>query len=85
MYEFSLLQPAASGIVPAFAWTAPSHGSADGLVIAGPHRNFPRHLFVTGLGADGLQGAYLAARLNLRHYLGALEKGDELFGFGRGK
>jgi glycine/D-amino acid oxidase-like deaminating enzyme len=83
MYEFSLRQPAVSGIVPAVAWTTGNHRSADGLVIAGPHRNFPRHLFVTGLGVDGLQGAWLAARLNLRHYLGAPEKGDELFGFGR--
>jgi glycine/D-amino acid oxidase-like deaminating enzyme len=81
MYEFSVLHPVISGARPTHGWTSSSHRSADGLVIAGPHRAFPRHLFAVGLGVDGLQGAYLAARLNLRHYQGAPEKGDELFGF----
>jgi glycine/D-amino acid oxidase-like deaminating enzyme len=83
MYEFSLLYPAISGVQPLAAWTTPSHRSSDGLVIAGAHRAFPRHLFAVGLGADGLQSAYLAARLNLRQYLDAPARGDELFGFVR--
>jgi gamma-glutamylputrescine oxidase len=81
MYEFSVLYPVVSGVEPSHGWTTTSCASQDGLMIAGAHRNFPRHLFAVGLGLDGLQGAFLAARLNLRHYLGAAEKGDELFGF----
>jgi glycine/D-amino acid oxidase-like deaminating enzyme len=85
MYELSLLYPAISGLLPTHGWTAGSFRSADGLVLAGPHRAFPRHLFVTGLGGDGLQGALLAARVNLRHYLGTPGRGDELFGLLRGR
>jgi glycine/D-amino acid oxidase-like deaminating enzyme len=81
MYELSVLYPVLSGLQPTHGWTTSSYRSVDGLVIAGAHRAFPRHLFAVGLGADGLQGAYLAARLNLRHYRGSPAKGDELFGF----
>jgi glycine/D-amino acid oxidase-like deaminating enzyme len=83
MYEFSVLYPAISGLQPSHGWMSSGHRSYDGLVIAGAHRSFPHHLFALGLGVDGLQGAFVAARLNLRHYLGAPEKGDELFGFVR--
>jgi glycine/D-amino acid oxidase-like deaminating enzyme len=81
MYEFSVRYPEISGLQPSHGWTLGAYRSVDGLVIAGPHRAFPRHLFAVGLATEGLQGAYLAARINLRHYLGASEKGDELFGF----
>ena len=81
MYELSVLFPAISGLLPSHGWTVPTYRSADGLVIAGPHRSFPRHLFAVGLGADGLQGAFLAARTQPRHFVGAPAKGDELFGF----
>jgi glycine/D-amino acid oxidase-like deaminating enzyme len=81
MYEFSVMYPAISGIQPAQGWTVTGHRSQDGLVVAGPHRAFPRHLFAVGMGIDGLQAAWLAARVNLRHYRGAPDKGDELFGF----
>ena len=83
MYELSLRYPAMSGILPDYAWMAPRVTARDGLLLAGPHRNFPRHLFALGLGATGLTGAFLAARLLLRHYTGEPEPGDEHFGFGR--
>jgi glycine/D-amino acid oxidase-like deaminating enzyme len=81
MYEFSVLHHAISGVQPSAGWIVASHRSQDGMVIAGPHRAFPRHLFAVGGGVDGLQSAHLAARLNLRHHLGATEAGDDLFGF----
>lgn len=81
MYEYSVLHPDVSGMRPSVGWTVHAHRSADGLLIAGPHRAFPRHLFAVGLGAEGLQGALLAAGINLRHYQGRAEKADELFGF----
>jgi glycine/D-amino acid oxidase-like deaminating enzyme len=81
MYELSLRHPEISGLQPSHAWTTGSHRSVDGLVIAGPHRAFPRHLFAAGLGAGGVQAAYHAARLNLRHHQGAPDKSDALFGF----
>ena len=70
MYEWSLRHPAVSGIQPAYAWTATRVTGRDGLPIAGAHRNFPHHLFALGLGATGLAGAWLAARIVLRQYQG---------------
>lgn len=81
MYEFSVIHPHVSGVQPKFGWTGTSYAAHDGVVVAGPHRAFPRHLFAVGLGQDGLQAALLAARLNLRHYRGSPDKGDEVFGF----
>ena len=83
MYEWSLRHPAVSGIQPAYAWTTSRVVGRDGLPIAGPHRNFPNHLFALGLGGTGLAGAWLAARIVLRHYLGETEPADAVFGFGR--
>ncbi|MEO5822082.1 MAG: FAD-binding oxidoreductase [Vicinamibacteraceae bacterium] len=83
MYEWSLRHPAVSGIQPAYAWTAVRVAGRDGLLIAGAHRNFPHHLFALGLGATGLAGAWLAARIVLRQYQGEPEPGDAIFGFGR--
>jgi glycine/D-amino acid oxidase-like deaminating enzyme len=83
MYEWSLRYPAVSGIQPAYAWTASRVTGRDGLPIAGAHRNFPHHLFALGLGATGLAGAWLAARIVLRQYQGEPEPGDAVFGFGR--
>jgi glycine/D-amino acid oxidase-like deaminating enzyme len=82
MYELSLLVPAISGIQPEFVWDAPATRTVDGLPFIGPHRNYPRHLFAMGLGSS-LTGAFLAARVLLRHYEGRPDKGDEHFGFSR--
>jgi glycine/D-amino acid oxidase-like deaminating enzyme len=81
MYELSVLYPHVSGVQPSHGWTARQFRSHDGLVIAGAHRAFPRHLFAVGLGADGIQGAWLAARLLVRAHRGAPDKADALFGF----
>lgn len=83
MYELSVLYPALSGVQPEFAWAAPRVTARDGLMLIGPHRNLPRHLFALGLGATGLSGAWLAARVLLRRLAGEAETADETFGFGR--
>ena len=83
MYELSLRHPAISGIQPEYAWTATRVVGKDGLPIAGAHRNFPNHLFALGLGATGLAGAWLAARIVLRQYQGEPDAADSIFGFGR--
>jgi glycine/D-amino acid oxidase-like deaminating enzyme len=83
MYEWSLRHPTVSGLQPAYAWMAPRVVGRDGLPLAGPHRNFPNHLFALGLGATGIAGAWLAARIVLRHHLGEAEPADAVFGFGR--
>jgi glycine/D-amino acid oxidase-like deaminating enzyme len=83
MYEWSLRHPAVSGIRPAYAWAATRVAGRDGLPLAGAHRNFPHHLFALGLGATGLAGAWLAARIVLRQYQGEPDPADAIFGFGR--
>ena len=83
MYELSRLYPAISGIQPEYGWDVPVSTTTDGLLCAGPHRNYPRHLFAMGSGHNGITSSYLAARVLLRQYLGQAEKGDELFGFPR--
>jgi len=83
MYELSKLYPAISGVQPEYGWDVPVSLTADGFLCAGPHRNFPHHLFAMGGGHNGVASAYLSARVLLRQYLGQAEKGDELFGFGR--
>ena len=81
MYELSLRVHGISGLQPARRWLVRSATAGDGIVVAGPHRNYPRHLFATGLGHGGLGAAYLAARVLARAHFGTPEKGDELFGF----
>jgi glycine/D-amino acid oxidase-like deaminating enzyme len=83
MYELSLLYPSISGVMPEYAWTATRVTGRDGLMLVGPHRNFPRHLFAVGVGSTGLAGAWLASRILLRRYTGQVEPSDEVFGFGR--
>ncbi len=83
MYELSKLYPAISGIQPEYGWDVAVAEAVDGLVCAGPHRNYPRHLFAFGSGHGGLGAAFLSARVLLRHHQGRPEKGDEVFGFPR--
>ncbi len=83
MYELSRLYPAISGVMPAYGWTTRLATGLDGLPLAGPHRNFPHHLFAIGLGQAGAAGAYLAARILLRSYQETSEPADEHFGFSR--
>jgi glycine/D-amino acid oxidase-like deaminating enzyme len=83
MYELSRLYPMISGTPPEYGWSGRAVTATDGLLLAGPHRNFPRHLFALGLGATGISGAFLAARILLRYYQETADQTDELFGFGR--
>lgn len=82
MYELSRLFPAISGLAPEFGWHSPQSQTADGAMYAGPHRNFPHHLFVWGTCHDPAR-AFLASRVLLRHIQGAPEKEDAYFAFTR--
>lgn len=83
MYELSRMFPAISGVMPLFGWEVPIATTADGVMYAGPHRNFPRHLFAWATRHDPAQ-AFLASRILLRHFLGESERDDKYFAFTRG-
>jgi glycine/D-amino acid oxidase-like deaminating enzyme len=83
MYELSRMYPAISGVMPAYGWEAPVGTTADGMMFAGPHRNYPRHLFAWATRHDPAQ-AFLASRILLRHYLGQSDRDDAYFAFTRG-
>jgi glycine/D-amino acid oxidase-like deaminating enzyme len=83
MYELSRLFPAISGVTPQFGWNLPVAVTADGAMYAGPHRNYPRHLFAWATQHDPAQ-AFLASRVLLRHFLGNPERSDAYFAFTRG-
>jgi glycine/D-amino acid oxidase-like deaminating enzyme len=83
MYELSKLYPAIAGTQPEYGWMVPVAMASDGFVCFGPHRNYPHHLFAFGSGHNGVASAHLAARILLRQYFGASDKGDEYFGFTR--
>jgi glycine/D-amino acid oxidase-like deaminating enzyme len=84
MYELSRFYPAISGLMPEYGWEMPMATTADGAMYAGPHRNYPRHLFAWATRHDPAQ-AFLASRILLRHVLGAPEKEDAYFAFTRGR
>lgn len=83
MYELSRLFPAISGVMPAYGWHMPVAVTADEAMFAGPHRNYPRHLFAWATRHDPAQ-AYLASRILLRHLLGQSQRDDRFFAFTRG-
>ncbi len=83
MYELSRLYHAISGVMPIYGWEMPVATTADGVMYAGPHRNYPRHLFAWATRHDPAQ-AFLASRILLRHYLGEPDGGDRYFAFTRG-
>ena len=57
--------------------------TADGVMYAGPHRNYPHHLFAWATRHDPAQ-AFLASRILLRHFLGEAHRDDNYFAFTRG-
>lgn len=83
MYELSRMFPSISGVQPAYGWDLPMATTADGVMYAGPHRNFPRHLFAWATRHDPAQ-AFLASRILVRHFLGEAERDDRYFAFTRG-
>jgi glycine/D-amino acid oxidase-like deaminating enzyme len=83
MYELLRLYPAISGALPEYGWDIPTATTVDGAMYAGPHRNYPRHLFAWATRHDPAQ-AFLASRILLRHVLGDSEKDDIYFAFTRG-
>jgi glycine/D-amino acid oxidase-like deaminating enzyme len=83
MYELSLLHPVISGVQPDYGWDGPVVETSDGVALAGPHRNYPHHLFALGVGHNGPSAGYLAARILLRRYADKAAAGDSAFGFNR--
>lgn len=83
MYELSRLYPAISGVMPAYGWDVPVAATVDDVMYAGPHRNYPRHLFAWATRHDPAQ-AFLASRILLRHYIGQASRDDAYFAFTRG-
>ncbi len=83
MYELLRLYPGISGLMPEYGWDMPLAVTADGAMYAGPHRNYPRHLFAWATRHDPAQ-AFLASRILVRHVLGQEEKDDRFFAFTRG-
>ena len=83
MYELSRMFPAVSGLMPEFGWEMPVAVTADEAMYAGPHRNYPRHLFAWATRHDPAQ-AFLASRILLRQFLGQAERDDAYFAFTRG-
>lgn len=83
MYELSRLYPAISGLMPEYGWDMPISTTADGAMYAGPHRNYPRHVFAWATRHDPAQ-AFLASRIILRYVLGESDKNDAYFTFTRG-
>ena len=83
MYELLTMYPAISGLTPEFGWEMAYGSTADGLPYIGPHRNFPRHLFGLGGSGDSVTGAFLAARILIRHLQGTADKSDDVFSWTR--
>lgn len=81
MYELSCLYPDISGTQAECAWVGRTARTADGLPVAGPHRNYPRHLFGVSPGTAGFNMAFLVAKMLLRWHEDLAEKDDEAFGF----
>jgi glycine/D-amino acid oxidase-like deaminating enzyme len=82
MYELTRLYPAISGARPDYGWDIPMAHPVDGVLYAGPHRNFPFQHFAFGTSHDPAR-AFLASRIILRSILGRSEKDDEYFSFAR--
>ncbi len=83
MYELLRLYPAISGVQPSYGWDVPFARSSDAVMVAGPHRNYPRHLFAWATGHDPAS-AFLASRIVLRHLQGEATRDDLYFAFTRG-
>jgi glycine/D-amino acid oxidase-like deaminating enzyme len=83
MYELSVMRSAISGLMPDYSWDVESSRTIDGVPYYGPHRNYPHHYFAFSGGAAGLGLSFAAARIILRHYQGAPDKGDEPLSFTR--
>ena len=83
MYELSTFYPEISGLRAAYGWDAMYSATPLGLPIAGPHRNYPHHVFAFGDTSRSLTGAWLASRVLLRQCTGDVLPDDALLGFAR--
>lgn len=83
MYEVLRMYPAMAGLRPAYGWDVPVARTSDEVMVAGPHRNFPRQLFAWGGSLDPAH-AFLASQIVVRHVRGEARKTDQFFSFTRG-
>ena len=83
MYELLTMYPAISGLQPAYGWDLPYGATRGGLMYAGPHRNYPHHLFALGGPEHSGTGAFVAARVLLRALQDRPDKADAAFAFTR--
>jgi glycine/D-amino acid oxidase-like deaminating enzyme len=83
MYGLLTMYYAISGLKPEYGWEAAYGETADRLMYIGPHRNYPRHLFALGGGADSVTGSFVAARILVRALQGAPDKSDAVFAWTR--
>lgn len=82
MYDVLRLYPAIAGLMPAYGWDVPVLRTADEVMMAGPHRNFPRQVFAWG--AHDPAQAFLASQILVRQVHGEPQTADAFFSFTRG-
>ena len=81
--HFEAKLPALSSVATEFAWEGLFATTPDTLPYIGPHRRYPRHWFALGYGGNGMTFGFLAARLLLERWQGAVSPDHALFEFGR--
>ena len=81
MYELSTIYPAISGAMPEWAWDC-AHDEHRRRPAVRRHftATFPATCLRWATGVTAPAVAWLAARVLLRHFQGAPDKGDELLG-----
>jgi glycine/D-amino acid oxidase-like deaminating enzyme len=80
---FEALLPALTTIEIEAAWEGLFAMTPDSFPYIGPHRRYPRHWFALGYGGNGMTFGFLAARLLLERWQGAMSPDHRLFAFDR--
>jgi glycine/D-amino acid oxidase-like deaminating enzyme len=80
---FETRLPALATIETETAWEGLFAMTPDSLPYVGPHRRYPGQWFALGYGGNGMTFGFLAARLLLERWHGALSQDHALFAFDR--
>jgi glycine/D-amino acid oxidase-like deaminating enzyme len=81
--HFDARLPALATVGTEFAWEGLFASTPDSFPYVGPHRRYPGHWFALGYGGNGMTFGFLAARLLLERWQGAVSPDHVLFEFGR--
>lgn len=81
--HFETRLPALSSIATESSWEGVFATTPDTLPYIGPHRRYPRHLFALGYGGNGMTFSFLAAKLLIERWQGAVSSDHALFDFSR--